>query len=193
MLNIVIFILLFSSLIYSLICGKTEELSSSALDSCVNAIELFLQLAGSMALWGGIMRIAQKSGLIEKINRVAGFVLRPLFKGLNPDGEAMSCSSMNVTANLLGIGNASTPLGIKALKEISKEEGTSSVSRSMAFLILLNTSSIQLIPMTVCTIRRKYGAEVPFDCTLPILFNSVIALVFGCLGVYILFGRRKRK
>jgi len=192
LLNCTIILFIIIAVIFSVFCGNISEVSNSALNSSVGAVELVIQLAGSMALWGGIMAVAEKSGLTLKINKVIGTVLRPFFRSLDKNGKAMQAVTMNVTANLLGIGNAATPLGIKAMKEILHEEKAGYTTRSTAMLILLNTASIQLLPVTISTIRLKYNSSAPWDCIAPILLNSLISLAFGAAAVYILFGKRSR-
>ncbi len=191
MLDIVITVIFILSVAYSIPAAKVGEVSAAAVTSCADAVELTLNLAGNMALWGGFLRVAQKCGFTDIVNKLSGKVLRPLFPGLAPDGAAMKAISMNVTANLLGLGNAATPLGICAVREIVREENAKSTTRNIAMLILLNTASIQLIPVTVAAIRAKYGSVSPWDCTLPIIANSAAALFIGILAVTAVFGRRK--
>ncbi|MGN0623933.1 MAG: spore maturation protein A [Oscillospiraceae bacterium] len=191
MLNIVIVVFVAVSVIYSIISGSISQVSSASLESGIKAVELTMQLAASMALWGGLMRVAEKSGLTKKINRILSVVLKRFFKGIDKDGAVMRSLSMNVTANLLGLGNAATPLGITAMKEMVKEERAKGTTANIAKLVLLNTASVQLIPVTVSALRLKYGSSMPWDCTLPILVNSAVSLVFGMMAVYAFFGRRK--
>lgn len=192
MLNILIVVFIAVSVIFSVFGGSISEVSSAAIKSSTKAVELTVQLAASMAFWGGIMRIAEKSGLTKKINSLLSVILSAFFKGINREGAAMQCLSMNLTANLLGLGNAATPLGIAAMKEMVKEERAEGTTANIAKLVLLNTASVQLIPVTVSAIRQKYGASMPWDCTLPILINSLISLVFGMLAVSVFFIRRQR-
>ncbi len=192
MLNVVIVVFVLFALLFSICTGQTAEVSESALNSAQRAVELVIQLVGTMALWGGLMEIANKSGLTLKVNKVVGFILIPFFRSINSNGKAMQAISMNVTANLLGLGNAATPLGIKAMKELVKEENAQHTTRNIAMLVLLNTSSIQLLPITIATIRLKYNSQSAWDCTLPVMMNSLISLAFGCMAVYILFGSNKK-
>lgn len=191
MLNCIIILFIFAAILYSMFTGSISEVSNAAINSSVDAVQLVIQLAGTMAFWGGIMAVAEKSGLTNKINKIAGYILHPFFSNLDKNGKAMRAITMNVTANLLGIGNAATPLGIKAMQEILSEEKTTYTTRSIAMLILLNTASIQLLPVTISTLRLKYGAAAPWDCTTPILLNSLVSLAFGMAAVYILFGKKK--
>lgn len=190
MLNYIVVLFIFLAIMYSLFSGNASEVSSAAINSSADAVGLVIQLAGAMGLWGGIMAVAEKSGLTGKVNRLMGYILHPFFKTLDKHGKAMEAVAMNVTANLLGIGNAATPLGIKAMREILKEEKTAYTTICVAMLVLLNTASIQLLPVTIGALRSKYGAAAPFDCTLPILANSLISLIFGMAAVYLLFGRK---
>ncbi|WP_124098529.1 nucleoside recognition domain-containing protein [Ruminococcus sp. Marseille-P6503] len=191
MLNCTIILFILAAILYSLFNGSISEVSNAAINSSVDAVRLVIQLAGAMAFWGGIMAVAEKSGLTVRINKIIGHILHPFFNSLDKQGKAMQAITMNVTANLLGIGNAATPLGIKAMREILREEKAAYTTRSVAMLVLLNTASIQILPVTISALRLKYGAAAPWDCTAPILLNSMISLAFGTAAVYILFAKKK--
>lgn len=165
------------------------ELSKAAVDSCSGAIQLEIYLAGTMALWGGLMRVAQKAGVTRIFERLLCPVTRRLFKGC--DGKTMKNISMNLTANMLGIANAATPLGIAAVRSMA-EQGGRHMRRNIAMLTVLNTASIQLIPTTIGALRARYGAQSPFDITLPILMVSLISAAGGCGMVYAVSLKRKR-
>lgn len=193
MLGFTIIFFLVVSIAYSIFFGDISTVSNALSISSGRAVELVIQLAGAMALWGGVMEVASRSGLTKKINKIISKVLRIFLKDIDPKGKAMQAISMNVTANILGLGNAATPLGITAMKELVKEENAKGTTRNIAFLILLNTASIQILPVTVSTIRLKYGSIYPWDCIVPVLLNSIISITIGCMAVYVLFSRRKKK
>lgn len=176
------------SIIYAIFFGKTEEITNSLVVSCQEAVSITIDLAGAMAFWGGIMNVAKESRLVDLIVKFLSPILKIIFNGLNKEKEAFKAVSLNIVANLLGLGNAATPLGIKAVREISKEENThGKISRNMATFIMLNTASIQLIPVTVATLRQKYGAKSPFDITPCILAVSLISVIAGVTLVKILY------
>lgn len=190
MISYVITIFMVVSFFYSLINGNISELSQSVLESSGNAIKTAINLAGAMALWGGVMRVAQESGLTNKIALLLKRPVSFLFPGIPAKSKAFSTICMNLTANLLGLGNAATPLGITAMKQLNQCENK---SRNMAMLVVLNTSSIQLVPITVAAMRMSHGSETPWDCTLPILAVSLMSVISGCIMVSALYIHRSRK
>lgn len=152
--------------IFSLISGRTEDDSTAFLEECGNAVELAFSLIGVMCLWSGIMNVAQGAGLTKKLAKLFSPLLSRLFKGLKKNGNALRYISLNLTANILGLGNASTPFGIAAMKEIEKEEQSSApekASHNMILFTVMNTASLQIIPATVAAIRLKNGSENPME------------------------------
>ena len=144
--------------------GRLEQVTNALLAGGGDAIKLSLTLGGAMCLWGGMMRIAEKGGLTDLLARMMSPLMRLLFPSLDPRGSACRAMLMNMAANLLGLGNAATPLGIKAMSELEKtnsEPGTA--SNHMVVFVVLNTASIQILPTTVATLRLQYGAAAPLD------------------------------
>lgn len=142
--------------------GRLGEVTNALLSGGGEAIKLSLTLGGAMCLWGGMMRIAEKGGLTELLSKALSPLMRLLFPKLKPDGPACRAILMNMAANFLGLGNAATPFGLKAMNELEKENpipGTA--SNSMVVFVVLNTASIQLIPTTVATLRLQYGSVQP--------------------------------
>lgn len=184
MLGLVITFLIVVSLVCGVFTGKIADVSSSSLSACGKAVELVIYLCGSMALWGGLIRICEKSGLTGKIARLLSPVTKLLFKDAAANKKAMSAITMNITANLLGLGNAATPTGIAAAKELDKlPHGR---KRCISMLVVLNTASIQLIPSTIAAMRLEHGAAEPFDISPAIIFSSLISVTIGCAVVYAL-------
>ena len=141
-----------------------DKLSEAAMTQAGQAVTLLLSLMGMMCMWNGLMRVAQASGLTKHLSRLLSPVTRRLFHGLDPDGEAVSAATMNLVANFLGLGNAATPLGIKAVCAMEKEQRANGrATDAMAMFIVLNTASIQLIPATTAMLRVQAGASVPLD------------------------------
>lgn len=187
MLEVVLIVLIFASLIYSIISKDASGISNAALSGSGDAVSLCIKLCGSMALWGGLMNVAEKCGITKKLSAVISKPLKLLFKGMNDPGT-LSLISLNVTANLLGLGNAATPLGIKAMKRLY---GSGKVNkRHAAIFVLLNTASIQLIPMTVSTMRMEHGAQNPWDCALPTVITSLMSLAAGITATLIFYPDR---
>lgn len=170
------------SFVFSALTGKGDELSTSILSSAESAVSLSLTLLGAMAFWGGVMRVAEKSGLVKLVSRMFRPLLRLLFRGLDENGEAFGAIVMNVAANLMGLGNAATPLGIKAIKALAKEEhADGKATANMIMLVVLNTASLQLLPTTIATLRASYGSVTPLDILPSILFSALCALVVGII------------
>lgn len=190
LLGIITSVLCILSIPSAMLLSKTSELSGAAIESCSSAVQLAIYLAGAMALWGGLMRIAQKAGITAFFEKLLSPVTNRLFKEC--DGETMKNISMNLTANMLGISNAATPLGIAAVRRMSRS-GSRYAKRNIAMLTVLNTASIQLIPTTVGALRARYGSESPFDITLPVLTVSLISAAGGCLTVWALSMKGRRK
>lgn len=172
---------------FSLVCAifnsRTNELSAAAMGSCEQAVELALTLAGTMALWCGLLRIAQAAGITAFFSKLLTPLTSLLFKDCGK--QAVEHITMNLTANLLGIGNAATPAGIAAVKAMA-QHGGKHLRRNIAMLTVLNTASIQLIPATIGAMRAAHGAKEPFDITLPIIAVSAVSAFAGCLCVYAL-------
>ena len=169
------------SVLVGICTGNISNVSNAALNEGVNAVELFLYLLGGMCVWGGIMRIADKAGLTKKISNLFKPIARVIFKGLDLEGKAFKAMCMNITANLLGLGNAATPFGMEAMHELEKEEKTTdTASNNMIVFTVLNTASITIIPTTVASLRLKHGSVQPLDVMPGILLTSLISV---CVGV----------
>lgn len=173
--------------------GKISDLSSSIVSSCEDAVSLFLSLLGIMAFWGGIMNIAKKSGLTDRVSSLLSPLLGLIFKGINKTSSAFSAITLNITANILGLGNAATPLGIEAMKELKKEEGKrNTATKNIALLTIFNTASIQIVPTTIAAIRSKYGSENPMEIILPVIFTSLLSLIIGIVFINLFYIKRNR-
>ena len=169
--------------------GRMPEVGEAALNSCVEAVELFMYLLGGMCMWGGLMRVAEKAGITEMLTKLFRPLLKPLFKGLDMNGKAFSAICMNITANLLGLGNAATPLGLEAMRRLEQEEGTGdTTSRNMVIFIVLNTASITLIPTTAASLRMKHGSASPMEILPCVLITSACALAAGLIMAVVLDG-----
>ena len=144
------------SFIYSLLNFNMNELNNSIFESCKQTIEMVLSFIGIMCMWNGIMEIIQQTTLIDKITKCLSPVMKFLFPDIKKDNKAYGEISMNIVANLLGLGNAATPLGLKAIKSLQEEnKNKEELSNSMIMFIVLNTASIQIIPTTVIAIRSS--------------------------------------
>lgn len=164
------------SFVYSIVSGTLLDVNNSIFESTSNAIELVLNLIGTMCLWCGIIKIAMETTLIDKIIKLLKPVLKKLFPEINEEDTVFKEISMNIVANLVGLGNAATPLGLKAMKSLQKtNKNKQELSNSMAILIVLNTASIQVIPTTIIAIRTTMGARNPTEMLVPIWIATIIA------------------
>lgn len=181
MLNYIWSTLIIVSVICAFFTGKIEEMSNSVLESAANAIELIITMSGTVCLWSGIIAIADKSGASKVISKILSPILTKLFPELDRNSKAFNAICANVTANLLGLGNAATPLGIKAMKELSEIEDHKKLDRtadrSMIMFVILNTSSIQLMPTMIISILSVCGSTNP-NVIIPCVW---ISSLFGVL------------
>lgn len=177
MLTFIFALLIIGSFIASVITGSTRELTEAVLSEPVNAVELCIYLCGGMCFWGGLMRVAEKSGLTEKLAAVFAVIIGGLFKGIDKQGRAFKAICMNITANLLGLGNAATPFGIEAMKALAEEEKAGDTATpSMIIFTVINTASLTLIPSTALSLRMKYGSADPLEIVPAVWITSAAAL-----------------
>lgn len=182
------------SVVCGIINGKTAQLSAAALDGAKDALELLFTMCGMMCLWSGLMNIAERGGLTAVLARAFSPVLRLLFPEYKDDRETSGAICSNVTANLLGLGNAATPLGIEAMRRMQmKNPQNEQANNSMVMFVVINTASIQLVPTTIAILRQKYGSAAPLDILPCIWLSSVFALLVGITAAKLLEGRSRRK
>ena len=186
LLNIVWPIFIIISFIFAIFSGNLENLNCSIFSSTEEAIQLCITLLGTVCLWNGIMQIANKTSVVEKLTKFLNPIMKFLFPEIRENSEVHKEISMNMIANILGLGNAATPLGIKAMKSLQKDNPKKDeLTNSMATLIVLNTASIQLIPTTVIAIRSSMGAENPTSIIFPIWIATICAAFAGILATKI--------
>lgn len=176
--------------LFAVFGGNVEGVTQGALDGAKNAVDMVLELLGMMCFWTGLLEIAKRSGLTEKLARLARPLTRLLFPELRQDGAAVSAIVMNMIANFLGLSNAATPLGLKAMEELDRLNGGSSrASNAMCMFVVINTASINLIPTTLITLRSAAGSADPFGIIVPVWICSVVSVAVGVTAVKI-FSRR---
>ncbi len=187
MLNIIWPIFIIISYIYAIIIGNTLEINNSIFESCQSAVNLSITFLGTMCLWSGIMKIAQKTTLMNKLTNLLSPIMKILFPEIKSNNQAYKEISMNIVANILGLGNAATPLGLKAMKTMQSENSKKdTLSNSMAIFIILNTASIQIIPTTVIAIRSSLGSTNPTSIILPVWIATICAAIAGIASAKIL-------
>lgn len=186
------------STLFGALNGRIGDVSNALIQGSGNAVTLVLSLMGAMCLWGGVMKVADEAGVTDMVAKLLSPITKRLFRGLDTDSPAMKAISMNITANLLGLGNAATPLGIEAMRRMAEDENIKdTASNNMVTFVVLNTASIQLIPTTISVLRLNHGAAAPMDILPAILISSVVSLSVGVmisklLGHFRVPGHRER-
>ena len=179
------------SLAFGLLTGNLDAVANAALEGARSAVELSLAMAGVLCLWSGVMEIMNACGLSAGVARVC----RPLLGRLRPNArgapETVGGFPANVSANLLGLGNAATPLGIRAARRMARGCG-GIASDELCRLVVLNTASIQLIPATIASVRAAAGCETPFDILPAVWLASVLSVAAGLTAERLLSHGRRR-
>jgi len=180
------------SLLFGVITGNLEHVANAALEGANSAVELSLSMAGILCLWSGVMEILNVCGLSAGLARLFRPLLRRLMPNAARDEETLAAISANVSANLLGLGNAATPLGIQAARRMARGCG-GVASDELCRLVVLNTASIQLLPATVASVRAAAGCATPFDILPAVWLASVLSVTVGLLVSFLLarWGRRR--
>ncbi len=171
--------------------GKGGDLTQILVKSAHQGVETILSLAGVILFWMGIARIAEKSGLAEIFSRLVSPFLRRLFPDLPPGHPALGAIAMNVSANLLGLGHAATPFGLKAMEELQKLNPVKErATDSMITFLVLNTAGLSFFPVVVVGLRAQYGSRDPADIVLPAFLATCASTVCGLLADRWLRGRK---
>ena len=175
------------SFIYGILFGNVEKINQSIFDSAKNTVEMCITLIGSICLWSGIIEIAKKTTIIYKLTKLLNPIIMFLFPEISKKDIVYQDISMNIIANILGLGNAATPLGIRAMKKMQENsKDKERLNNSMVMFIILNTASLQLIPTTVIAIRSSMGSKNPTTIILPVWIATITALSIGVLSTKIL-------
>lgn len=169
--------------------GRMPQLSAAVLSGAGDAVQLVLSITGMMCAWTGLMEIAERGGLTEKLANALSPLMRILFPSCKKGSPAVRAMCMNVTANMLGLGNAATPLGIAAMKELKKKNATDTADDAMVMFVVLNTASVQLVPTFMATLRAQYGSASPFDILPAVWATSILSLAVGVTAAKLLEGR----
>lgn len=178
MINYIWMALLVIGILWALITGKLDIVTKAVIESANEGLQLCITLTGIMCLWTGLMNVAKQGGLLKLINRALSPVFSFLFPKLKKGCSAFGAIAMNFTANFLGLGNAATPFGIKAMEELQRLNTNKNVaSDEMIMFIAINTSCIQLIPTTVIALRQAAGSNNPTEIIVTVWFASLCATV----------------
>ncbi len=181
------------SVICGIINGRIKEVCDAVLSGGTQAIDLCLTMLSMMVLWSGLTAIMQCSGLSDWFGKLLSPLIRLMFPELRNQPRARNAIAMNMAANVLGLGNAATPLGLKAMAELKRIHGTSTkASDSMVTFVVLNSVSIQLIPTGLAILRTRYHSQNPMEILGPIWFVSILSTVLAVVVTVMLNRRRTR-
>ena len=176
MLNIIWPLFLIISFIYAILNGRVGEVNNSIFESTKSAVELCISLLGTICLWNGVMQIASKTSIVKHLIKILNPIMKKLFPDIKKEEKVHKEITMNIIANIMGLGNAATPLGLKAMKSMQKDnKHKNRLSNSMAIFIVLNTASIQIIPTTVIAIRNSLGSNNPTAMIIPVWISTILA------------------
>lgn len=180
MINYVWLLMIVCSVVCGIFNGTLNLMTSAILDGIQNAIEFVMKMMATMCFWSGIMSIAEDSGLNKIVGKVLSPVLKLIFPRTYKDKEAFGYLTMNVSANLLGLGNAATPIGLKAIAEMNKSNSNKgTATNEMILLIVMNTASITILPTTVAMLRSQAGSKNPMEILPAVIITSFLALTIA--------------
>ena len=180
--NYIFFFLIVISIVIGAINGRLLDVCNAVMSGAELSVKVAFSLIGIMAFWLGIMKIAQKSGIIDFLSKILKPVTKVLFNEIPPESPAVGDIAMNFTANAFGLSNAATPFGIKAMEELQKEnKDKTSASNSMCLFLGMNTAGFQLIPTTVLAVLVGIGYKNPTEIIAPTLLVTIIAFTFAVI------------
>ena len=168
------------SLIFGILTGQMDAVADAAMEGAASAVDLGISMAGVLCLWSGVMEIMNTCGLSAGLARIFRPLLRRLLPQASRDQKTLAALSANMSANLLGLGNAATPLGIRAARRMARGCG-GVASDDLCLLVVLNTASIQLLPTTIASVRSASGAQAPFDILPAVWLASLLSVTAGIL------------
>lgn len=180
MLNILWPIFILISIMYAILSGNVENVNKGLFESIEGVVSFSLTLVGITCFWTGIMEIASKTSSLDFLSKLLQPIMKILFPTLKKEKDSNKSIVMNMVANILGLGNAATPLGLKAMEDLQKEEGSrDKLSDNMMMLIVLNTASLQIIPTTVLAIRSSLGSNNPNIIIFPVWISTICVAIVG--------------
>ena len=194
MINYIFGIFVIVGVVYSLLTGNVQVINDSLLSSGGVAIEMILKMIPLLCLWLGVMKIAESSGLLLKVSVFFSKILHPLFPELKKGGEAISYIASNIVMNMLGLGNAATPFGLKAFECIQKDNtNKDTATRSMITFLVINTASVTIIPTTVISFRMLNNSSNPTEIVGACLVATMLSCFFGVVidRIFYRFWRNK--
>ena len=187
MINYIWFVMIFLGLVVGIFTGNGEGISNAIIGSIDSTVTFIIGLVGLMCFWCGVMKVGQNSGFTEKLAKLMKPILKLIFKDAAKDEKVLGAIVMNITANMMGLGNAATPFGIKAMEEMDRLNTKKGVaSNDMALFLVLNAACIQLVPSTVLSIRAAAGSTNPGAIILPAIISTGTAAIVGVICCKIL-------
>ena len=187
MLNIIWPLFIIISFIYGIFAGRVNEINNEIFNSLESAVQLSITFLGTICLWTGIMKIASSTTLIKRLSNALKPIMKFLFPDIKENDKEHKEISMNIVANLLGLGNAATPLGLKAMSSMQEKNKNKTVlTNSMAMLIVLNTASLEIVPTTVIAIRSSLESENPTSIIVPVWIVTILSCVSVIIATIIL-------
>jgi spore maturation protein A len=181
------------SILFSAVSGRIDEFTKAMFEAGKAAVEVCLYLVGILSLWLGLTKILEDSGVIYKLSSFFGRAISLLFKNIPKGHPSITSITLNLLANLFGLGNAATPLGIKAMEELQTlNDQPDTVTFEMMLFIVINTSSIQLVPFTVIGLLASYGSHNPNIIVVPTIISTVISSATA-VGILFLFKKLSRR
>ena len=187
MINYIWFAMIFFGIIFALFTGNADKITEAIVGGSNNTVNFVIELTGIMCFWCGVMKVAEKSGLTKILAKLLRPVLKVLFKDAAKDEKALGAIVMNLTANMMGLSNAATPFGIKAMEEMDRINKKSSIaSNDMALFLVMNAACIQLVPTTIISIRAAAGSQNPGIIIIPAIISTGVALIVGIVCCKIL-------
>lgn len=188
----VIAILFIIAVLSGILTGRMGDVSLAVVTGAKEGVSLIISIAGTICLWSGLMKVMSRSGLAEKFSKLLKPVIRLLFKEDAKDKEASEAIAQNMTANILGLGSAATPAGLKAAKrldELAKARGE--YPHRVLLLIIINTASVQLLPTTIAAVRAAAGSQTPYDILPSVWVASIASVLMGIFAAKIFKGTWK--
>lgn len=193
MVNYIWALLIGVGIIYAFLSGNIEVINNSILTNANEALDLILNLLPIIVLWTGILKIAEDSGLLDKFAKLLNPLLSKLFPDIPASNKALGYISSNIAANMLGLGSAATPAGLKAMNELQKiNQDKDTASTPMITFLVLNTAGVTLIPTTILALRAAYKSISPGEIILPAIIATTCSSIAGLTLDYII-RRKKRK
>ncbi|SHE41013.1 nucleoside recognition domain-containing protein [Clostridium fallax] len=182
MINYIWFFMVFLGGLLGIILGKGEIITKAIVEASDSTTKLIIGFIGTMCFWSGTMKVAEKSGLTNKLANILKPILKKIFKDVSKDEKALGAIVMNITANMLGLSNAATPFGIKAMEEMDRLNNKKGVaSNDMVLFLVINAACIQFVPSTIISIRAAEGSLNPGIIILPAILSTAISCLVGII------------